>query len=596
MPEHALRRIGRKELAVARERFLTVDTLQPEGVRQAILASWWRSRDSNVAADRLERQYVHDPDLDSPLARSADPVLRRLHEQLEGQAVSVVLTDAKGVVLTRLTGDAELQRQLDRVDLAPGFSYAEGVVGTNGIGTALEAGRPMHVFGHEHYAENLEQLACAGVPVRHPTSGKTVGVLDLTCWRRDAGPLLMALAKTTAEQIRQALLTQTGVQEIELLHAYLRACKHSSGMVFALNDDVVMMNAPASSALGAGDQAAVLQHAAEALAQRQASSTIDLPSGLRVRLHTRPVHGDGWLAGGVVDVKVLGAADATLVPAGHTMVLPGLVGTGTLWRRACLEAESAYRAGGWLVLAGEPGVGKLSLVRALHQRVDPAGRFTVVDAAEVRGRADAAWLSAARRTVAEATGTLVLRHMELLHAVPLRVLSSAVNQAAQRPGLWVALTLGEAPVSPELARLVRMFPTTVSVPPLRHHVEDVEQLTPFLLMRLGAGSRLTCSSEAMQVLLRAAWPGNVAQLVEVLRQVLRSHRSGTIEVADLPPEVQSLSRRRLSTLEAIERDAIALALQDAGGTKAEAARALGMSRATIYRKIRDYGIAVSVPG
>ena len=95
----------------------------------------------------------------------------------------------------------------------------------------------------------------------------------------------------------------------------------------------------------------------------------------------------------------------------------------------------------------------------------------------------------------------------------------------------------------------------------------------------------------MQFLLRAHWPGNVSQLLDVLRHVLRRRRTGTILVTDLPPEVQSLNRRRLSTLESLERDAIVLGLQDAGGNKAQAARALGMSRATIYRKIHDYGIS-----
>ena len=109
-------------------------------------------------------------------------------------------------MLSRLTGDGELERHLDRVLLAPGFSYAEEFVGTNGIGTALEVGGPTHVFGHEHYAENLEDLACAGVPIHHPITGRLVGAVDLTCWRKDAGPLLLTLAKTTAEQIRQALL------------------------------------------------------------------------------------------------------------------------------------------------------------------------------------------------------------------------------------------------------------------------------------------------------------------------------------------------------------------------------------------------------
>jgi sigma-54 dependent transcriptional regulator, acetoin dehydrogenase operon transcriptional activator AcoR len=583
-------------LATARERFLTVDPLQPEGVRQAILASWWRSRESNVAADRLEMQYVRDPDLDTPLTRSADPVLRHLREQLDGQPVSIVLTDPTGVVLSRMTADADLERELDRVQLAPGFSYNEAVVGTNGIGTALEAGRAMHVFGHEHYAENLEQLACAGVPVRHPVSGKTVGVLDLTCWRKDAGPLLVTLAKTTAEQIRQALLAETGMREMELLHAYLRACRHTNGMVFALNNDVVMMNATARTTLGPNDQSSLLRHAAEALATKRDATTLELPSGVQVRLHARAVQGDGRVAGSVVHVKVVDTApDGTPAPpAPQPMLLPGLIGTGTLWRRACREAEQARGAGGWLVLEGEKGVGKLALLKALHQRTEPTGRFTVIDAAEATGRTDARWLTQARRVLAEEDGTIVLRHLERLHDVALRVLTAALQQAAARQEAWIAVTVLEGPPgqdpSPELDNVLRLFPSTVRVPPLRQHAEDIEQLVPFFLLRLGYGGQLTCSSEAMQVLVRAHWPGNVQQVLDTLRQVVRHRRTGVIQPADLPPAVQALSRRRLSALQSIERDAIVLALQDAHGNKAQAARALGMSRATIYRKIHEYGI------
>ena len=83
----------------------------------------------------------------------------------------------------------------------------------------------MHVFGHEHYAEHLEDLACAAVPVCHPISGKVIGAVDLTCWRKDADALLIALAKTTAGQITQALLTDASARESRLLQEYLRACR-----------------------------------------------------------------------------------------------------------------------------------------------------------------------------------------------------------------------------------------------------------------------------------------------------------------------------------------------------------------------------------
>ena len=583
---------GSSSLAEARERFLTVDPFEPQGVRQAILASWWRSRQADVEADRLDLQYVRDPDLDTPLTRSAEPVLRSLRDSLDGQPVSIVLTDPAGMVLSRLTGDADLERHLDKVHLAPGFSYAESVVGTNGIGTALEAGRAMHVFGHEHYAENLEDLACAGVPIRHPVSGKTVGALDLTCWRRDAGPLLVTLAKTTADQIKQALLTETGLREIELLHAYLRACRRSAGMVFALNNDVVMMNETARSTLGAGDQSSLLRHAAESLSSRRESAVVDLPSGTRVRLHTRVVHGQGRVAGGVVDVRLVEPEPAVVterVPA-QRMLLPGLIGMGTLWRRACGEVEAAHTAGGWLVLQGERGVGKLALLRALHQRVDPDRRFCVLDAAEASGPADPKWVTELRRALSEEDGTVVLRHLDRLHDVSLRVVTAALQDALRRQLVWVVLTREDTVPSPETERLLRLFPTTVDVPPLRHHVEDVEQLVPFLLRRLGCGGQLTCSPEAMKVLLLSTWPGNVQQVLDVLRHVVRHRRTGVIVPADLPPDTASRSRRRLSTLESMERDAIVLALKDASGNKARAARALGMSRATIYRKIHEYGI------
>ena len=128
------------------------------------------------------------------------------------------------------------------------------------------------------------------------------------------------------------------------------------------------------------------------------------------------------------------------------------------------------------------------------------------------------------------------------------------------------------------------------MPPLRHHVEDVEHLVPFFLLRLSRGGTLSCSSAAMALLLRFSWPDNVAQVLETLRTVLRTRRTGVLQPEDLPPEIQSLSRHRLSPLEAMERDAIVAALVDSRGNKVAAASALGMSRATIYRKIHEYGI------
>jgi len=423
----------RDPLAEARDRFLSAEPVDRAVVREPILASWWRSREWHVDADRLDLSYLGDPDLSGTLARAAEPVLRHLHEQLDGQPISIILTDANGLVLRRFTGDHDLERKLDAIMLVPGFSYAEDVVGTNGIGTALEAGGPAHVFGHEHYAERLEGLACAGVPLRDPVSGKTLGVIDLTCWRRDADPLMLSLVRSTADQLGQALTETSNGRDLRLLQEYTRACRHTGGIVLALGNDIVMLNDHARRALSPADQAALISQASEALSTGAAVSgalgsgalgsgalgsgalgsgalgsgalaggtlgadtpatggrsrwrppgavTVDLPSGTVARMFCHPVgEADmrapdaGALADGVVHVKLIAQAGA---PAAETLVsrsamaLPGLVGSAAVWRRACRHAEASYGRGEWLALEGESGSGKLALIRAVHQRRNP---------------------------------------------------------------------------------------------------------------------------------------------------------------------------------------------------------------------------------
>ncbi|TCO17341.1 transcriptional regulator of acetoin/glycerol metabolism [Kribbella steppae] len=585
-----------RQLAQARLSFLTYDPFPVGDVRRPVLASWVRSRRWNLPADRIDLPYVADPDLDLPLARSATPVLRRLHEHLAGQPISVILTERNGLVLRRLTADAELSRHLDRVHLAPGFSYSEQFAGTNGIGTALERGGPMHVFGHEHYAEDLEDLACAGVPIKHPITGKTVGAIDLTCWRKDAGSLLITLAKTTADQIRAALLRDSSAREQELLQEYLLAGRRSSDMVLAVNDDLLLMNAIAQQSLDGSDQAAVLAHAADLVAQVGTDAlVVELPSGRRVRITCRSVPEGGRGAGAVIQVTERASGQGLTSVRAHRPPprpeLPGIVGRSAPWLATSRAVDNAYRAGHWIVLSGESGAGKVALTRAAHRQNNPAGSFHLVDA----GRASDHFADELEAELTDDTvQALVIRHAERLGAGRLDELVGALHSGRERrlsDPPWVALTLTTGGSNePDLGELLTLFPITVDVPPLRQHIDDVRELVPFFLSQLSHGD-LSCSPEALHQLLRSAWPGNTAELHQVLKQVVHHRRrTGVIMLADLPADLQAISRRSLSQLEALERDAIIRSLLDNNGNRRDAARSLGMSRATIYRKIHDYGI------
>jgi hypothetical protein len=254
------------------------------------------------------------------------------------------------------------------------------------------------------------------------------------------------------------------------------------------------------------------------------------------------------------------------------------------------------------------------MVRATHRAHSPGGHLRLMDADELlaaRGtdaggpdpRATTRWLDTVREELVDGRGTLILRHVDRLPDDVLDELSGLLgligaatgpaNDSTGSERQWVVATRSSAaPVGGALERLVRRFPASVVVPPLRHHIDDLHELVPFLIARLTKGASLRCSPAVMRIMLRNRWPGNTEQLYQVIRRVVAHRRTGMITPMDLPAEVAATSRRVLTPLESIECDAIISCLRGADGNRAEAARHLGMSRATIYRKIRDYGIAV----
>ncbi|MBE7188031.1 sigma-54-dependent Fis family transcriptional regulator [Jatrophihabitans endophyticus] len=568
------------DCAVNRVRFLTAGHPEHNRVRPAILASWERSRERGIAADKVQVPYVAEPGTDpdgDPLVRSADPVLNRLAERLTGQSVSIILTDPAGLVLSRRTPDAGFERQLDHVLLAPGFTYAERFAGTNGIGTALETGRATEVLGHEHYAENLERLACAAVPIRHPASGRIAGILDLTCWRKDTDALLLTLAESTAEQIQQAMLAAARPDELAVFTAYRETCRRSSDAVVAVTDDAVLLNHRARRELDVADQAALVAHAGEIAALLPAGRrrTLDLvlSGGRPARVHCLAVGVRGRARGVVVRVR-LGETPAPAGAASAALPLPGLVGNSILWRQLVARATALRASGTWFTLRGEAGTGKLALAQALV-RLRPEHRTLVLD-----GRTPHTWPSPLAAALADAR-QVVVAHADELGRDDDRLLAGLLD-TCDRTSTWVVATRGPGDGADGVAG--RVSPV-LDVPALRLRPDDIPELASHFL---DGG---TCSADALRVLVRAEWPGNVAQLRSAMHRVRHRPRSSApVGRDELPPDLHSTTRRVLTPLESIERDAIVAALADADGVKERAAKALGISRATIYRRIHDYGI------
>ena len=556
-------------------------------LRESILLSWQRSEASLVDVDQPSPAYISGLDVDTTLTRAARPVIDALASELTNEPVCIILTDAKGVVLDRRGGDPSLIRRLDAVDLSPGFTYSESEVGTNGIGTALEVGGPILVHGPEHYTGVLRGFACAGAPITHPVTGGQLGVLDITTQARNSNAVLLSFAKLAARRIQERIVEEANALDQALLSDYYAACRHTGGSVIALGEEVFMINAHAQAHFDSADQAALIDRTRDARGgTRPATFIADLPSGFTARLAYQPTFLGNRLAGGIVQVREhrpgLLRSSAARVPT-----LPGVIGNSALWRHTTQEVlESAGRAE-WIVAEGEAGTGKLTLLRAVHNYSRPGNRLVILDADEPE-------LVNIATSELESGSDFVLRHAHLLsteniHAL-VDVLQTVRDSLSDEP--WIALTVitGQCDAQDALdTQLLRFFPRTVAVPPLRHHLDDVQALVPHLLARTGVAG-VTLSQAAISQLMRLPWPGNVTHLRTVLGEVARRRRSGVVDLDGLPAECRATTRRHLTRLEALERDAIVDALAAHQGDKAAAAQALGMSRATIYRKIRDYAI------
>jgi transcriptional regulator of acetoin/glycerol metabolism len=363
--------------------------------------------------------------------------------------------------------------------------------------------------------------------------------------------------------------------------------------VFAVGKDVVVLNDHARQLLDPIDQSLLLEQASETLTEPPTRpQQVTLSSGAEARLYSHPIREADLVYGAVVEVKLSGAGSrhTTDGDPAPRQELPGLVGSGPLWLRGCAQVESAYLSGEWVALEGERGVGKLAVLRAIHQRHNPAARFRVIEAEEVAGSPPSVQLRS--ELLDGAGGVVVVRHVDRLGPSYCRKLAAELQAACAEPHehpVWVAVTSNAATATDDQAGLLSFFPITVEIPPLRHHIDDLSELVPFFLGQLNR-SKLVCSADAIKLMMRSNWPGNIQQVCEVLNDVVHHRRTGVIQPDELPPECQTVSRRVLSPLESMERDAIVRGLLGASGRKDAVARSLGMSRATIYRKIHEYGI------
>lgn len=143
----------------------------------------------------------------------------------------------------------------------------------------------------------------------------------------------------------------------------------------------------------------------------------------------------------------------------------------------------------------------------------------------------------------------------------------------------------------------RLNVVRISLPPLRERKDDIPLLVEHFVQKFDQelGRRiLGPTKEAMAALLAYGWPGNVRELENAIEHAFVCCRGRRFTLDDLPEEIRGkeaqAGKRRPSSLKQ-EKEAIVQALREAGGNRSQAARALGINRTTLWRKLKQYGLA-----
>ncbi|MCJ0977644.1 Fis family transcriptional regulator [Rhodococcus sp. ARC_M12] len=465
-------------------------------VSHRLLASWHRSQRYGVSLDEVAPVFSGTHDDESLFYRCGREVLNGLRDTLANEPVSMMLTDADGLVLDRVSADRELLAALDRVHLAPGFSYAEDQAGTNGLALALADQVPAVVRADEHYSLPLAGYTCAAAPVLDPLTGRVEGCVNLTTWSESSSDLLLALAQSAA-----------------------------------------------------GNTSAMM------LARSQGQHPRRAPRGEVFRVETAH-SGPG---SGILDD-----------------LSPG-------WRSALGSAEAALAEHGSVLMVGEPGSGRATVLARALRAARPRGR--ILSAGAPAAWDVEAWLDLWTPELPKPDTAVIIRDVDRLPARAADALAELIRRAGH--GVPVTVTASNYDdVPPALAGLLR---TVVEVPPLRNRPDDIAPLALHLAGRV-RGRQVTLTAAAERALREHPWPGNVGELATVMHKA--AVRADVIGVHHLPPEVLSRTSHRLTRIETFERDEMIRVLSRPGITMNEAAEELGMSRATIYRKRDRYGITL----
>ena len=577
----------------------------------------------------------------------AVPAMETLYQQIINTHNMVILTDADGVIVHSL-GDDDFLEKADRVALKPGVAWSEQSKGTNAIGTAIAEKTPTLVHADQHYLAANHFLTCSAAPITD-YQGNVVGVLDVSGDQRSFHKHTMALVRMSALMIENQLFSATFEESITLhFHARPEFIGTLMEGIASFTPGGRFLSANRTGLFQLGLSFSALQsHTFSSLFGLPVSALFDhyrtaspgllnlcMHSGVRVygRAQLRLANGVHALTDNQEVLSAPSIPHATN-QAHAARRLSGLRYLNTGDPQLELVIDKVNKVLGRdipILIMGETGTGKELLAQAIHndspRTMSP---FVAVNCAsipetliesELFGYEDGAFTGARKKgsigKILQANGGTLF--LDEIGDMPFGLQARLLRVLQER--MVTPLGSGKSiPVNVELIcatnhnlrdRIAkglfredlyyRLNGLVVKLPPLRERT-DLEIVIKKILMSESGGTKYSVAPELLALFHKHKWPGNFRQLTNLLRTaIIMAGDESEIGTRHMPDDffddidthassAQPVNTERMiatgANLEEVEHSVILKSLEAHGGNVSATARALGVSRNTIYRKV-----------
>lgn len=543
----------------------------PESVRAIIANSWRRvslyGLDPGEPLDRVRSAAV---DTSGRITAASGVVLDELARDLDGNEFAVLLADSRARIVDLRVGSRDVRRALEAVHAVRGAEYVEETTGTNAIATAFELRRGVTVNGKDHFLEGLQAFSCYGHPIFNLTTRRLEGILDITCPAEHANPLLRPLIIRAVREIERRLLDTAKDAEFKMLAAFQAAARRFPRFpVMALGADVALTNRIADDVVDTADHAALRALGAELDPGERREAEMMLPSGLLVHVnYTRiPDTEHGFLY-------------RLLVRA------PQVLSTSPITRAGDSSPDPPAHNQLSVFVHGEAGSGRTTIARRLLTGDDNVEEF---DASNLAITNESEWLRRLAERLDTPGSLVIVDSIHLLSSLGAAYLAGRVDNPRCRIVL-TSVPLSE--LSGEHLRLARRCASAVAVAPLRARRDEIPGISQTMLDEIFPRQPMTLAPRTIELILNQPWRGNLRELRDCLSQITVRPANRTILPDDLPAAYRlGNGGRPLPVIRRIERDAITMALNETHGNKIQAAKRLGISRSTLYRRVRELRIS-----